>query len=691
MSSSTIYSKTGKGAQVLTGKNKALSADAMHVLSHINGSASAESILSSLGKFTQQQFTEILSLLLEGGYIRIVADEIMQDFFSDSDSAGTINVTEISAEEFIKMESQAGNQENEREIQQQDEANTESNKISEVPPQLEPHVKEDSRLITPEQNTVPSLTKDMRVAATLKAREEIRDIERKLLEDEAEAKYDIDAQKYIAIELEAAEKQTTEAARQSRHVIEEKKRAAANLVMHEKAKASTRKQLEADAKAYTIAEKKRKSEIRSLIKAEKKDRRRAKRKPLDLSGWLYGTMEIARKLLVSLSVTILALLLLLQLVNLGMLVSPLAGPVEKLLSENINEPVTIRKIYASLWPAPHLVLNDITIGSAADIRIDTIRVLPVLGTLFDETKVLRYIKISGLTIGQDNLHRPAQWLAASKHGHLKFNRILLEKTAVSIHELELPAFDGEVDLTPTHDIQSVILNTNNHKTTISIIPRNGTYAVDLAAEDWPLPIGPPVFFDELHVTGVMDGNQFNFSQIKGRLYGGNLKASMSLNWAREWLASGNFKLSEVDMGKLSSAINGQASVDGPVTSSATFSLKADEFTKLPHHPEINANFSIDEGSINNIDLGKAMRASDKNAIIGSTHFNILTGKLALSNGNYQLTHLVLKAGQLNATGQVNIQENQDLSGIIIISLATKSRQMQSRLNLSGTLASPSLK
>jgi hypothetical protein len=854
MSLSTIYSKTGKGAQVLTGKNKALPADSMRVLSQIDGKSSAESILTELGKFTEQEFTQILTRLLEGGHIRIVADEIMQDFFPDSDIAASIDVMEISAEEFLKTEASAHGLDSETKVRQLKEAEArakahaeeqlkleaaaraqeeserellemanllgnsaeehinkdilaeqkardeaiarakaEAEKIAqsiaaeksaaarqeaerkvreESAAQSQPHTDDSSRLetervariaeseekarIAAEREATEKARQEAaaiarreaeegaRIAAELKAQEEAERVARKKAEAEEKARRESEEKTRIAAEREATEKARQEAAAIARREAEEGARIAAELKAREEAERVARKkaeaeekarreveekariaaereaaekargeaaaiarreaeerariaaelkaQEEAEAKARAREEAKHDAEARALIKAEEKARKRAEREPIDISKWIYGTIRVGRNLLITLSVSVLVLLLLLQLVNLGMLVSPLAGPVEKLLSENINEPVTIKKVYASLWPKPHLVLDDIAIGGSADIKIESIHVLPGLTTLFDKTRRLTYIKVSGFNITQDNFHRPVQWLsAAAKQGSLKFDQILLEKTTISLPGLDLPAFDGELNFAAGSALQNAILSTNNRKTVLQITPRDGAFAIDLTADEWKLPIGVPVVFDELHATGRIDHSQLELDQIKGRLYGGNIKAAMAVDWAAGWAATGNFKLSEVDLEKLMPVFSSQASMDGPVTSNAAFSLQADDFAKLLDNPEISADFSVDGGSINNIDLGRAMRASDKNAIGGSTRFNTLTGKLTLQNGNYKFRQLALKAGQLNASGEVDILANQDLAGAVNIGLATKSRQLQSHLNLAGKVGSPSLK
>ncbi len=523
-------------------------------------------------------------------------------------------------------------------------------------------------------------------------------------EAEEKAKREAEERARLAAEQKAREgaekavlKAKAEMQARAEYVAEEKVREEAEFLDAQEAREKEQEEARRIAHKHAEAEEKAaaKLEARSVAEelAQEKVKEWEEREPIDFNKLLRTVFRIGRKLLISVSVTALVLLFLLQLVNLSMLVSPLVGPIQKLVSANINEPVTINKVYASLWPKPHLVLDGVTVGGLADIKIATIRVLPELSTVFDDVKTLRYIELSGLTVSQDNLHRPLQWVsAATKQGKLKFDQVFLEKTTVSLPGLEVPPFDGDIKLTPAGKFQNATLNTGDKSIVIQIIPNDATYAIDIVADIWQSPVGAPVVFDELHAVGVVDNNQLTFSQIKGRLYGGNLKATMKIDWTGLWTATGTFKLSEVELEEAMPSFTREASLKGPITSTAIFTLEANELPALFNTPEINADFSVDEGVVNGIDLVRALRVNNKsNAINGSTRFNKLSGKLLLKDGRYQYKQLLLKAGKLTASGEADIQANQNISGVIDVSLAMQSRQLQSHLNLSGKLGSPTLR
>jgi hypothetical protein len=70
----------------------------------------------------------------------------------------------------------------------------------------------------------------------------------------------------------------------------------------------------------------------------------------------------------------------------------------------------------------------------------------------------------------------------------------------------------------------------------------------------------------------------------------------------------------------------------------------------------------------------------------STRFDKLTGSVKIKNGSYQYRQLALKSDQFQASGNVDIQPNQEISGNISANLAAQSRRLQANFNLAGTVS-----
>jgi hypothetical protein len=514
------------------------------------------------------------------------------------------------------------------------------------------------------------------IRARLAAEQKVREEAKARAKAEAEEKARAEAEARAKAKAEAQEKQAAEA----------RVRAEAERKAKEEAKA--RKQAADLAKAEAKLQAKHEAAARALIKAEEKARSRAERGPVD-TLWLQNAIATGRNLLIYSSVTVFAvaliLLVALHFVNLSMLIEP----IEKLASENINEPVVIKEVHASLWPQPQLILDGVSVGTLLDIKASTVHVFPVLSTIFDEAKAFKSIEIEALALDQDNVGRPLKWVNSSNNRNkLTIDQIFLTKSSIKLHGVEQPVFfNGDIALGPLGKLNNAKLYTDNHKLAVEVLPKNDTYEINLTANEWQPPLGAAIMFDELSAKGIANKDGINLSHIEGKLYGGNLNAQIDVRWVDQWTATGAFEISKINLEEITPHFSDSAALNGRLNSTATFSLKADELAKLVNAPEINANFEITNGQINDIDLVRAMQVTGQEQAGGYTRFEKLSGHWALKERRYQLRQLALKAGQLLARGDIDISPDQDISGKIATELVLKSRHLQSRFNVSGKMGS----
>jgi hypothetical protein len=100
---------------------------------------------------------------------------------------------------------------------------------------------------------------------------------------------------------------------------------------------------------------------------------------------------------------------------------------------------------------------------------------------------------------------------------------------------------------------------------------------------------------------------------------------------------------------------------------------------------INADFVINDGSIRNVDLARAVISNGEHSLMGDdTHFDRLSGSLQLKNGIYQYRKVVLQSPQLGASAYFDVMPNQLLSGKVSANLQAQSRRLQSNFTLEGT-------
>ena len=381
-------------------------------------------------------------------------------------------------------------------------------------------------------------------------------------------------------------------------------------------------------------------------------------------------------------VLVLILLLLVHFTNLSMLIKP----IEQLASESIGEPVEIKKVHASLWPQPHLVLEGVAIGTGNSIQ--AVHVLPVATSLFEEIKVVKSLVIEGLNLEQANFGQPLKWASnASKAKNLKVEQINLKNLTLSIRDLQLGSFDGKVALTDTGALSTIELVSSNNALSVKVSPQGNASEVVLKATNWVLPFNQKIMFGVLNAKGLASQNQLNFSKIEGEIFGGNMTGQANIEWpngAGNWLSSGKFKLVNANAQALLNNFGSAVVIDGQLALEANFSGKAREASKLANAIITNANFDVRQGRIQGLELARGVLSPGRQSLAGdNTNFEKLTGNININQNHYQFGKLVLTSPQFNANGYANINANQIVSGRVHADLVAQSRRLQASFGVTG--------
>ena len=416
--------------------------------------------------------------------------------------------------------------------------------------------------------------------------------------------------------------------------------------------------------------------------AHVKAKSKVESKTLVLAKNLGKWAGVLRKvLLIYLPPAILLVLVLLHFIN----ISALVEPVEKLATESLGIPVKIEEVRASLWPRPHLVLKNITIGANSAQKIEALNIVPVTSSLSEEVKILKSIEIKGLKIEQENFGQPLQWISSlSKAQYLKVGQITLNKLTLKIKDLELAPFNGKVALTESRELKSIDLMTNDETLAMQITPQGSSFAIAFSGTNWALPMNPKLVFSELKAKGIIKQSLLFFNEIEGAIYGGRLTGKAALDWSNQWSIAGNFNLVNANLPEMLNAFGSSASVDGKFKLAGIFSCQSKLAAALTDAPEISANFTVQNGKINGVELDRAVLSKSSQSLAGdSTRFDKLTGNVKIKNRGYHYRQLVLKSDQFYAEGNVDIKPNQDISGNINANLAAESRRLQARFDLAG--------
>lgn len=517
---------------------------------------------------------------------------------------------------------------------------------------------------------------------------------------EAEEKAWAEEEARIKAEIEARARE--EAERKAREEAEARARAEAEERARREAEEKIRAQEEALAKARAEAERKAREEAeqeereraeigaraRALADARAEEAEKARQKALAKPRKFKRPVKWGKAALISLTALVLLPLVLLQVMSLNIFIPP----IENLASDRVGEPVSIHSLRASLWPAPHLRLEGVSIGKLRDIKIPTVRVTPELAAFFGETKTIKAIEVESLTIDQDAVTRAIAWVGPGSGAEkIRVRRIAIKAATLGVKGIPLPPLEADVALAATGKFERANIRSADKKIEVAITPKNNGFEVNIAANDWQPPLWPNLTFTELHAKAMATSGGMRISEIEGRLYSGKAKGSATIKWGDLWSAEGDFDIENVLLAGAMPALTKDMELTGKLDAKTIYSMQARDLGTLFDNPRIKASFNVRDGSIGNIDLARAIQPRATETTGGKTLFAGLSGNMTLDGKHYQYRQMKLAAGLLSASGEADIMPDKQLSGKTSVEMKLPSSTVRARLTLSGDLKQPVLR
>lgn len=367
--------------------------------------------------------------------------------------------------------------------------------------------------------------------------------------------------------------------------------------------------------------------------------------------------------------------------------------IERLLSEKLKEPVTIKRVRLAGLPLPHVIVDGVEIGKA-DIRVGRIAVTPDLLSMLSATKVIRSIDIDGLVLNQRALDRIPAWTRADPKAKpadftVQVRAIVLDDALLQLQKATFGPFDARISLAANGFPERADITARDGKFKAKVIPSGGKFGIEVDARGWRPPTGPPILFDELQIRGVATTTAATLSEVRAKLYGGTLSGTTTLGWQKGMQLKGSYQVSGIELRDLVPLFSPKTRISGRLTAKPVFSGSAPSAGQLQNLLKLETPFDIRDGVLQGVDIRKAASSLLTKDSSGETRFDTLSGHYALDRGTQRITGLKVASGSLAADGNVTIAPNKSLSGRIDAQLGTgKLASATVPLNVSGTLDSP---
>ena len=326
-----------------------------------------------------------------------------------------------------------------------------------------------------------------------------------------------------------------------------------------------------------------------------------------------------------------------------------------------------------------LRLENISAGGA---RIETVRLVPEIESLFADKLTFSRVEIEGAVIPQEAL---AQLLLGSvKAPSMKRARIVATRTRL-IGPLPFPEFDADIALSGDGALASISLQ-GPDKLLAKLDRKGAEFSVELLAGSFAVPFTPGMVLSDFGLKGSAGRGGMVVREWSGLLSDGPLSGSARINWIGGWSVDGDIKGRNINAGAFAPALVSEGKASGH----GAFSMSGREPTKLVENGRIQGEIKIERGALGAIDLMRTAQTGGKQSG-GRTEFSELTAHVAYDRGAIAVRGLNIEAlpAGTAASGNADISREGSLSGRVVVEIKARS-VIRSTYSLSGTLKEPVL-
>jgi len=361
--------------------------------------------------------------------------------------------------------------------------------------------------------------------------------------------------------------------------------------------------------------------------------------------------------------------------------------VETDLSAQLQQKVHIGTMKAALLPLPKVELQDVSVGSAQELKAGSVVLNLGLSALFSDVKTISKAEISNLVLSAGSFDKALGWLhAAASNPKHPMAQAVLQQVRID-GEIKLPLVSGKTEMDAQGRIAKVMLSSEDGKLSVELKPQQSRWQVALSVREGSLPLLPDIKFTEFNAKGETGENEINFSEMDGRLYGGMMQGNAKLSWHKGWKLEGRANIKMLELQKALS----QFGVSGEMEGNANFILRAERLAQLADTAGVEGSYLVKKGIINDIDVVETAASGRQGAAGGRTHFDEMTGLLQVDGSGQHLRQIRMISGAFVATGSADISSGRQLSGKLSVDLKMRAGQGSLPLVLSGTADKPALR
>ena len=357
------------------------------------------------------------------------------------------------------------------------------------------------------------------------------------------------------------------------------------------------------------------------------------------------------------------------------------------MSVALGDPVKIGQVQFSFLPYPNVTLERVSIGAEPYATAAVIRIIPSPLWLVAATPVLSDVSLHNVLIRSQGLLRSGRWFSGGDG--IAVRGVHLDGLAVEVGDATVGGLSGSVRMAATGSLDRILLQNAERSLSVTVVPSAAGDRLSVTSNGWALPFKPGLHFEYLEAQGELTAGRLWFSKIDGQMYEGIFSGTALFDWSQGVSLVSDIDLRHGSLSKLFTALDPDLALEGDISGKLHLESRAASFGGLLDRLRADGDFVVARGVIKHFDLVEAVR-SGRPTRGGYTRFERFSGSLQLAQQGYQLSRLDISSGPMQAVGDLDIDRNRQLRGMMEVSLKGTATLVRGSVQIAGTLKDPRL-
>jgi hypothetical protein len=369
--------------------------------------------------------------------------------------------------------------------------------------------------------------------------------------------------------------------------------------------------------------------------------------------------------------------------------------VEAVLAQSTGRTARVGAMRVSVYPRPGLLLDSVRFGDEADsdaMEIPALRLQPVIGTLLSPKVIFREAELSEISLSAETMASLSRMLqsAARPSATAGVLHVSVVNAELSFSGLRIAGMSGDLELSGERRLEAASLRSADGKLSVQLRPTTSGVAVQLEGLGWRPAHESPYVFDSLDLKGEISGPDFVINSVESRIFDGLVRGTTVLRGSERPTMAGEISFERINVTRFGEALGIGRQFEGEARGKLKFSASADSWSVMLPALQATGDFTIQRGSLGGIDLPEAVRRVSAAPLTlgGRTRFEELSGVISLTPGAWRFSRLVLNAGLMHSSGQIEVSRDLQLRGRMDVQMRGRADHTAMPILISGPLKSP---